>query len=153
MSNREVTELDFRMPEFRHAKVEDYEFRADGKLVRKDRWECAVHRIRSVLGHHGREFEIDEVIEAVRTMALHFEGWIWLSSEEDYPEQDEAEQDEASRMEIQLEDGSVLRHASYDFKSRQWCWKGSPIPYPVVAWRTQEGDQEDLVQDSAKNGN
>lgn len=41
---RQVAELDFRLPEFRDAKVEDYEFREDGKLVRKDRWESAVHK-------------------------------------------------------------------------------------------------------------
>ena len=34
---RTVTEEDFRMPEFRGAKVEDYKFRKDGKIVRKDR--------------------------------------------------------------------------------------------------------------------
>ena len=36
---REVTEADFRMPEFKDAEPKDYEFRADGKIVRKDRWE------------------------------------------------------------------------------------------------------------------
>lgn len=64
MSNkREVTERDFRAPEFQDAKVEDYEFRADGKLVRKDRWEMAVHRIRELVGMGShREFEISEVV-------------------------------------------------------------------------------------------
>lgn len=63
---RQVTELDFRMPEFRNAKVEDYEFRGDGKLVRKDRWENGIHTIRAIIGHDGREFEIDDVVEQVR---------------------------------------------------------------------------------------
>ena len=40
---RMVTEEDFRMPEFRGAKVEDYEFRKDGKIVRKDRWERGIY--------------------------------------------------------------------------------------------------------------
>lgn len=66
---REVIEKDFRRPEFRDAKPEDYEFRADGAIVRKDRWENAVHSIRNMVGPSGREFEIDEVIARVRTRA------------------------------------------------------------------------------------
>ncbi|MCD7096956.1 hypothetical protein [Stenotrophomonas sp. MMGLT7] len=66
---REVTERDFRMPEFRDADPADYEFRGDGKIVRKDRWETGIHQIRAALGDRVRpEFEIDEVVEAVRTI-------------------------------------------------------------------------------------
>lgn len=68
MSKREVTERDFRAPEFRDAKVEDYEFRGDGALVRKDRWEMAVHRIRELVGQGSRrEFEISEVVAAAES--------------------------------------------------------------------------------------
>lgn len=70
--SREVTEEDFRMPEFRGAKVEDYEFRADGKIVRKDRWETGIHRIREALGDDRREFEIDDLVSAVEAMAATF---------------------------------------------------------------------------------
>ena len=67
---REVTERDFRAPEYRDAKVEDYEFRSDGALVRKDRWEMAIHKIRDLCGLGGRrEFEIPEVVEAVRAIS------------------------------------------------------------------------------------
>lgn len=45
MCGRQVTERDFRMPEFRNADPNDYEFRDDGVLVRKDRWEMGVVRI------------------------------------------------------------------------------------------------------------
>lgn len=65
---REVTERDFRRPEFMNADPKDYEFRSDGKIVRKDRWETAVHRIRSVLGDTRREFEIEDVIDAVHAL-------------------------------------------------------------------------------------
>jgi hypothetical protein len=65
---REVTERDFRMPEFRDADPKDYEFREDGKIVRKDRWETGIRRIRSALGDHRREFEIDDVIQAVKAL-------------------------------------------------------------------------------------
>ena len=69
--SRPVTERDLRMPEFRHLNAEDlddYEFRDDGKIVRKDRWEMAVRSIRSALGDDRREFEIDDVVRAVRAV-------------------------------------------------------------------------------------
>lgn len=65
---RNVTERDIRMPEFRDAKLEDLEFRDDGKIVRKDRWETGIRRIRSLLGDHRREFEIDDVVSAVKAL-------------------------------------------------------------------------------------
>lgn len=68
---RDVTETDFRMPEFRDAKPEDYEFRKDGKIVRKDRWETGIHRIRSHLGDERREFEIDDIVKAVEALVAH----------------------------------------------------------------------------------
>ncbi len=67
--SRQVTEKDFRMPEFIDAKPEDYEFREDGKLVRKDRWYRAVISIASIVGISVREFEIEDVIESVRKIA------------------------------------------------------------------------------------
>ncbi|OAI85005.1 hypothetical protein [Pseudomonas putida] len=63
---REVTELDFRKPEFRNAKVEDYEFREDGALVRKDRWQTGMWRVASLLGASRGGFEIDDVIDQLR---------------------------------------------------------------------------------------
>jgi hypothetical protein len=77
MSQREVTERDLRMPEFRDAKVEDLEFRRDGKIVRKDRWETGMHRIASALGFSSREgFEIDDVVAAVESRAWALPaGW------------------------------------------------------------------------------
>lgn len=72
----EVTEGDFRRPQFRDAKVEDYEFRDDGKIVRKDRWEMGFRRIAGRTGFT-RDFEIDEVIDRVTQMVdamAHTEG-------------------------------------------------------------------------------
>lgn len=65
---RAVTEEDFRMPEFRGKDPKDYEFRSDGKVVRKDRWETAIHSIRYALGDNRREFEIQDIVNAVRAM-------------------------------------------------------------------------------------
>jgi hypothetical protein len=58
---REVTERDLRMPEFRDARPEELEFREDGKLVRKDRWEVALRNVASTIGWARREFEVHEV--------------------------------------------------------------------------------------------
>lgn len=65
---REVTERDFRLPRFRDADPKDYEFRDDGAVVRKDRWETGIHRIVNALGMHVREFEIDDVVYAIETI-------------------------------------------------------------------------------------
>lgn len=62
--DRPVTEFDFRAKEFQHPdiKPEDYEFRSDGVLVRKDRWERAVRQLART-----REFEIGDVVDKCLT--------------------------------------------------------------------------------------
>jgi len=55
MTQRQVTERDFRRPEFLDAKAEDYEIQEDGCVVRKDRWEMAVRKIASLMVAHGSE--------------------------------------------------------------------------------------------------
>lgn len=65
---RQVTEEDFRIPEFRGKDPKDYEFRSDGKVVRKDRWETAIRNIRSALGDYRREFDVDDVVSGVRAL-------------------------------------------------------------------------------------
>ena len=65
---REVTEADFRRQEFRDANVEDYELREDGEVVRKDRWEMGMRRIQRLILPNAKEFEVDEVIDAVQRM-------------------------------------------------------------------------------------
>ena len=69
---REVTERDIRMPEFRDAKLEELEFRDDGKVVRKDRWETGIRRIRQALGDRRREFEIADIVAAVEALVAAF---------------------------------------------------------------------------------
>ena len=126
---REVTERDFRMPEFRDAKTEDYEFRADGKIVRKDRWETAVQRIREIVGIHAREFEISEVIDAVRAIADQQSGWIELYDEE------EEKPALGDRISITLSDGSILCGA-ITCKDGVFSWGSMNFsPDIVVAWR------------------
>ncbi|MEE3636835.1 hypothetical protein UIA24_21650 [Pseudomonas sp. AL 58] len=93
--NREVTELDFRKPEFRHAKVEDYEFRDDGALVRKDRWITGMRTISSLMGNRGG-FEIDDVVEQVGRLVGN-----WCPPD---PDEDPG----LERIDIRLSCGSVL---------------------------------------------
>lgn len=73
MANRVVTERDFRCPEFRDADPADYEFREDGAIVRKDRWETAIHSIRYQLGDARREFEVSDVVAAVAALVASIE--------------------------------------------------------------------------------
>lgn len=63
---RDVTERDLRMPEFIDTNPEDLEFRADGMLVRKDRWEVSLRNVVSAIGWTRREFEVHEVSAEVR---------------------------------------------------------------------------------------
>lgn len=63
--SRQVLEDDFRLPEYRGKDPADYEFRKDGVLVRKDRWEAAVRRIAEITGMNTASFEIDDVVDAV----------------------------------------------------------------------------------------
>lgn len=69
---RAVTEEDFRMPEFRGKDPKDYEFRADGKVVRKDRWQTAIFSIRRALGDERPEFEVDDIVQAVCAIVATF---------------------------------------------------------------------------------
>ena len=64
---REVTERDLRRPEFRDADPADLEWREDGSLARRDRWERGIREIASIVGLDPRkDFEIDDVVAAVR---------------------------------------------------------------------------------------
>ena len=66
---RQVTERDFRKPEYLDAKPEEYEFRLDGKLVRKDRFESAIAQIHDLVGFDPRSgWELDDLVSAVRRL-------------------------------------------------------------------------------------
>lgn len=70
---RKVTERDFRKDEFYHANPEDYEFREDGKVVRKDRWEMGLRSIATKLGVY-RDWEIEDIKIAVDELLETVEG-------------------------------------------------------------------------------
>jgi hypothetical protein len=66
-TKREVTEFDLRAEEFKHpeTKLEDLEFRDDGKIVRKDRFERGFKSLVEPAGFSLRHFEIDDVVDRV----------------------------------------------------------------------------------------
>lgn len=63
-----VREQDLRHPDFARGEPDDYEFRDDGKIVRKDRWEMGIRRIASELGMSRQSWEIHEVVAAVEAL-------------------------------------------------------------------------------------
>lgn len=127
--NRPVNDRDFRLPEFRDARPEDYEFRADGKLVRKDRWETGLQSIRFLVGLDGREFEISAVVDRVKKLAESEERWCSLSSTE---ESDLIS--DSGLFDVRLSDGSVLRGAAYAKAKKMFCWRAQELP-DVRDWR------------------
>lgn len=130
MSQRPVTEIDFRQPQFRDAKVEDYEFRNDGAVVRKDRWERAVQTIRELVGIHSNEFEIDDVVAKVERLVEDEDTWT-LVSDENPPQE--------TRLDIQLHPGSVLMDATFSPAKGEYRWSMGPGVQismdEVKAWR------------------
>lgn len=110
---RAVTEADFRQPEFRTAKVEDYEFDNDGRPVRKDRWETAIRSILGAVGLSARQgFEVSQVVDAVRAMAKERNNW----ETEDFP-------DRPSVLDIKLKDGSILAGVTYNPSNDRGVWR------------------------------
>lgn len=63
-----VREQDLRHPDYARGEPDDYEFRDDRKIVRKDRWEMGIRQIASELGMSRQSWEISEVIDAVRAL-------------------------------------------------------------------------------------
>lgn len=52
-----------------YAYPQDYERRADGKVVRKDRWQLGFRAIVSILHGNRHEFEINDIVEEVAALA------------------------------------------------------------------------------------
>lgn len=131
ITDRPVTERDFRMPEFRDAKVEDYEFRADGKLVRRDRWERGIHSIRFAVGLDGREFEIDDVVKRVEELAANEQAWVAMA------ECGDGDIVSASGLfDLKLLDGSILKGATRNARTGEFTWRAMVIDSGEVQdWR------------------
>jgi hypothetical protein len=63
--NREVMERDLRAAEYREGKPDEYEFRSDGKIVRKDRFQCGMRDIAAIVFGCGHDYEIADVVKAI----------------------------------------------------------------------------------------
>lgn len=61
------TDDDFRLPEFRGAKIEEYEFDSTGQLVRKDRFKTSMFAIAESLDINCRRegWKCDDAVEGV----------------------------------------------------------------------------------------
>lgn len=78
MNNKQVTEIDLRMPQFRDAKLEDLEFDGSGDVVRKDRFEKSMRKISGMLhGVNGLSsrsgWTCEQVVEALSIKLKLFE--------------------------------------------------------------------------------
>lgn len=65
---REVTEQDLRAPQYREGEPDEYEFRNDGKIVRKDRFVRGMQDIAAILFGARHQYEIAEVVAAVHRL-------------------------------------------------------------------------------------
>lgn len=121
--SRPVKEEDFRKTEFANAKVEDYEFRDDGAIVRKDRWQTAISNIRHMVGISNREYEISDVVDAVEKLSKG--EAVWVSLEHYTIEESEALN---CKFDIKLTDNSILRNCYVHFyKTNEpyWVWNNN----------------------------
>lgn len=109
---REVREQDFRRPEFRDAKVEDYEFRDDGAIVRKDRWERGLRDIASMVVGSRSKFEVKDVVDAVGDLVGNWSGFDW----------DDPEPPGYPVIDVKMKDGSILKGCRRDDPSQPWVY-------------------------------
>lgn len=132
-NQRPVTERDFRSPEFRDADPADYEFREDGAIVRKDRWESGIRRIKSIVLPRRGEFEIAELVEAVENLKGHWHD----ADPDDFPPL------EVQKIDVKLACGSVLvglerdteGAAVYHWGFRKCAVDAAWFGVDVIEWR------------------
>lgn len=84
-SKKEVTEFDLRCPEFKYPEItpDMFEFDGSGEIVRKDRFEQGIKRIRGIFIEQGlasssSSWCVDEVINLVRGLTIRFDRLKYL---------------------------------------------------------------------------
>lgn len=124
--NQPVTEYDLRAEEFKRPdiKPEDYEFREDGKIVRKDRWLTAVCNLAAMMGN-SRSFEIPELMDDVRSI-IEFARFPFPLDESEFADYD--------HFDLKLVDGSILSRATLDGTGteKQFLWQGIPVSPDLI---------------------
>lgn len=121
-----VTEADFRLPEFRDAKAEDYERREDGRIVRKDRWETAVRSIAAALRMNS--FEVEDVPSKVRQLKS-----LWW----ELPSADKLDGilRDGQYVDVKLDNGKLISCAKYVGEGQ---FTDDAIDGKVVAFRLEQ---------------
>jgi hypothetical protein len=134
---KKVTERDFRMPEFRDANPEDYEFRGDGKIVRKDRWETGIRRIASIFNNYN--FEVEEIVETVRDLAAKLEVCNCKSSNLEWNTMT-SEPHHGQIVTVLLDDGSIITNVEYAVLDGDCTFRkyGVDLFSQVIKWTAQE---------------
>jgi hypothetical protein len=132
---RNVIEADFRLPEFRDAKPEDYEFRADGKIVRKDRFVTGMNKIASILEINGRQgFEISDVIEKVELLMNEHAGWAAIETLDATDWIYHLGRDNPPELDVKLQDGSIVQNATRGTVGDIW-WNSIELTDNIVSVR------------------
>lgn len=135
-----VTEDDFRLPQYRGANPQDYEFDSSGVPVRKDRWKTTVFAIAGLLELDSREgFELSDILRKVEELCQASEpGGEWTPvGSEDFP----ALPEERGHFDVLMQDGSLLRNVLFDpnYNLESWNWSGKTLGRGVFpglrAWR------------------
>lgn len=124
---RAVTEDDFRQPQYRGEKPEDYEFNANNIPVRKDRWYTAIQEIRCMVGVNGRAYEISDVIDAIKELTAREAHWM------DWTEHSPDPGSVGEYVDIKLFNGSILMLAVITPTGFQW--NGMDFDNKVEFWR------------------
>jgi hypothetical protein len=134
-TEREVTERDFRKEEYRDAVPQDYEFRDDGALVRKDRWETGIRRIARIVGLGDGDFEIDAVVANVLELAKRSNlPWHELALDfKDVPAP-------GTPVIVRWTHGAQEERVTPDDPWRNWTNAAMPgyLESGICAWRMQE---------------
>lgn len=61
-------ERDLRAPAYRDGKPDEYEFRSDGAIVRKDRFQTGMRDIAAIVFGCGHDYEIADVVKAIHNL-------------------------------------------------------------------------------------
>ena len=61
-------ERDLRAADYRDGKPDEYEFRSDGKIVRKDRFQSGMRDIAAIVFGCGYDYEIADVVKAIHRL-------------------------------------------------------------------------------------
>lgn len=133
---RQVTERDLRKPEFMDAKVEDYEIRDDGAIVRKDRWEMGIRRLAGMV-NCSRDFEIPDVLDRA---AIALDRWMEAESE-DFPDM------LIQAVDLKLSCGSILIRCEERGGDLVWGFSGKifiaeDLGADVIEWRRHKAEQQ-----------